>query len=229
MAISTAPDAVDARCKVLVVDDHPIVRQGLALLINQEKDLVVCVEAEEADGLLAKVAELRPDVVVLDITLRGPDGIDVLKSLRLDYPDLPVLVLSMHDEALYAERALRAGANGYVMKQEATETVLVALRRIMRGKIHVSPRIANRIAENLSPQVQAKSKTPSVEDLTEREIEVFRLIGAGHGTRRIATMLEVSIKTIESHQAHIKEKLGLGDARALIQRAIEWRLGVGPR
>jgi DNA-binding NarL/FixJ family response regulator len=228
MAIPSASNAIDTRCRVLVVDDHPIVRQGLALLINQENDLVVCGEAEEAEGLLGLIATLRPDIVVLDITLRGPDGIDVLKSLRIDYPDLPVLVLSMHDEALYAERALRAGANGYVMKQEATETVLVALRRIMRGEIHVSPRIANRIAENLSTQVQSKSRAPSVEDLTDRELEVFRLIGAGHGTRRIANLLEVSIKTIESHQAHIKEKLGLGDARALIQRAIEWRLGAGP-
>lgn len=228
MATPSTPNAVDARRRVLVVDDHPIVRQGLTLLINQEKDLVVCGEAEEAEGLPGMIATLRPDIVVLDITLRGPDGIDVLKSLRLDHPDLPVLVLSMHDEALYGERALRAGANGYVMKQEATETVLVALRRIMRGEIHVSPRIANRIAENMSPQVQSKTRAPSVEDLTERELEVFRLIGAGHGTRRIASLLEVSVKTIESHQAHIKEKLGLGDARALIQRAIEWRLGAGP-
>jgi DNA-binding NarL/FixJ family response regulator len=153
-----------------------------------------------------------------------------MKSIRGHFPDLPVLILSMHDEAVYAERALRAGANGYVMKQEATETVLVALRRILRGETHVSPRIATRIVQHLIPRASPRDRAASIDSLTDRELEVFRLIGDGYGTRRIASELNVSVKTIESHQAHIKEKLQLGDARALIQRAIEWRFAgpIGP-
>src|SRR5579864_649906 len=133
------------RKRIMVVDDHPIVRQGLALLINQEPDLVVCGEAEEAMGAMHVLASSRPDVVILDISLNGPDGIDVLKTIRLSHPSLPVLILSMHDESIYAERALRAGANGYIMKQEATQNVLVAVRRLLGGEIYVSARLANQM------------------------------------------------------------------------------------
>src|SRR6202142_1781825 len=207
--------------RILVVDDHPIVRQGLALLINREPDLVVCGEAEEATGAMHVLASARPDVLIVDISLNGPDGIDLLKNVRNAYPTLPVLILSMHDESIYAERALRAGANGYIMKQEATEKVLVALRRILAGEIYVSDRVGNHMLQHY---IRGASPLPqsSVAELTDRELEVFRLIGEGHGTRQIAEELHLSVKTIESYQAHIKEKLALRNARELLQHAIQW-------
>jgi DNA-binding NarL/FixJ family response regulator len=209
--------------RVFVVDDHPIVRQGLALLIDQEPDLVVCGAAEEAESALAAIADSRPDVLVLDISLPGPDGIDLLKTVRSIDPNLPVLVLSMHDEATYAERALRAGANGYIMKQEATENVLVALRRILRHELYLSERIASRMLRQIVSGAREAEQAP-IARLSDRELEVFRLIGAGLGTRQIAEDLRISIKTVESYQAHIKEKLELQSSRDLVQRAIEWRM-----
>jgi DNA-binding NarL/FixJ family response regulator len=202
------------------VDDHPIVRQGLTQLINQEPDLTVCGHAEDGNSALHAIAVHRPDIVVLDISLNGPDGFSVLKDIRLSHADLLVLVLSMHDESLYAERALRAGANGYIMKQEATEKVLQALRRIRGGEIYVSDRIAKRLLRQVisSP---APGKSP-MEALTDRELAVFRLIGKGRGTREIADDLHVSVKTVESYQAHIKEKLTLKNARELVQHAFQW-------
>src|SRR6202142_839782 len=191
--------AVPRKSRILVVDDHPIVRQGLALLINQEADLLVCGEAEEAMGAMHVLASSKPDIVIVDISLSGPDGLDLLKNIRNVYPTLPVLILSMHDESIYAERALRAGANGYIMKQEATEKVLVALRRILAGEIYVSDRIANKMLKHYI----TGSGTPrhsSIADLSDRELEVFRLIGEGHGTRQIAEELHLSIKTVESYQ-----------------------------
>ncbi len=211
------------KSRVLVVDDHPIVRQGLALMIDQEPDLEVCGEAEEAASALAAIAASRPDVVLLDISLPGPDGIEVLKAIRATDPSLPVLVLSMHDESVYAERALRAGANGYIMKQEATENVLVALRRILRREMYVSDRIASAMLRQIALGTGKPDQTP-IARLSDRELEVFRLIGEGHGTRRIADELHLSVKTVESYQAHIKEKFGLQSSRDLVQRAIEWRL-----
>jgi DNA-binding NarL/FixJ family response regulator len=212
------------KIKVFVVDDHPIVRQGLALLINREQDLVVCGEAEDAQSAMLSVNTVQPDIMVVDISLNGPDGLDLLKDVRMRHPDLPVLILSMHDESIYAERALRAGAQGYIMKQEATEKVLVALRRILSHEIYVSERIANRMLQRYigSPSSERPS---SVADLTDRELEVFRLIGEGHSTRQIAEELHISVKTVESYQAHIKEKLSLRSARELVQHAIQWSIG----
>ncbi len=209
--------------RVFVVDDHPIVRQGLALLIDQEPDLVVCGAAEEAGAALAMIADCRPDILVLDISLPGPDGIELLKTIRSTDPALPILVLSMHDETIYAERALRAGANGYIMKQEATENVLVALRRILRQEVYLSDRIASRMLRQLVSHQRGPGETP-IARLSDRELEVFRLIGGGLGTRQIAEELGLSVKTVESYQAHIKEKLGLQSSRDLVQRAIEWRM-----
>jgi len=214
------------RHRVFLVDDHPIVRQGLTLLINQQPDLVVCGEAESAWSVPAALATLNPDVMVLDISLNGPDGFDLLKNIRLSDAILPILVLSMHDEAIYAERALRAGANGYIMKQEATDTVLVAIRRILQREVYISDRIANRMLRQMVSKPSGQQE-PSIANLTDRELEVFRLIGDGHGTREIAATLHLSIKTVESYQAHIKEKLALPSARALVQRAIKWRIGIG--
>jgi DNA-binding NarL/FixJ family response regulator len=209
--------------RVLVVDDHPIVRQGLALMIDREPDLEVCGEAEEVVSALAAIAATRPDVVLLDISLPGPDGIEVLKAIRTSDPALPVLVLSMHDESVYAERALRAGANGYIMKQEATENVLVALRRVLRRELYVSDRIASSMLRQIASGTVKPEQAPMAR-LSDRELEVFRLIGEGHGTRRIAEELHLSVKTVESYQAHIKDKLALQSSRDLVQRAIEWRL-----
>jgi DNA-binding NarL/FixJ family response regulator len=209
--------------RILVVDDHPIIRQGLALMLNREADLVVCGEAEDATGAMLVMASARPDVLIVDISLNGPDGLDLLKNIRTTHPALPVLILSMHDESIYAERALRAGANGYIMKQEATEKVLVAIRRILNGEIYVSERIANKMLKHYITG-SSSLKNSSISDLSDRELEVFRLIGEGHGTRQIAEELHLSIKTVESYQAHIKEKLSLRSARELMQHAIQWNM-----
>jgi DNA-binding NarL/FixJ family response regulator len=208
---------------VFVVDDHPLLRQGLALLINQQQDLEVCGEAEEAQAAMEAIAKRRPDILIVDISLNGPDGLDLLKNIRASYPDLPVLILSMHDEAIYAERALRARANGYIMKQEATEKVLVAVRRILHGEVYLSDRMSNKMLQ------QYISGTPTtiqsrISALSDRELEVFCLIGEGHGTREIAEELHLSVKTVETYQAHIKEKLSLHSGRELIQHAIQWKL-----
>ncbi len=221
------PTAAIKKSKVLVVDDHPIVRQGLALLINRESDLMVCGEAEDARMAMQSIITDKPDIMVVDISLNGPDGLDLLKDIRTRYPELPVLILSMHDESIYAERALRAGAQGYIMKQEASEKVLLALRRILSNEIYVSERIANRMLQRYigSP---GEGRPSSVADLTDRELEVFRLIGEGHSTRQIAEQLHISVKTVESYQAHIKEKLSLRSARELVQHAIQWSLDEKP-
>src|SRR5580698_355394 len=156
---------------VYVVDDHPIVRQGLTLLINQEPDLTVCGEAEEMHSALSAIQAVRPDILIVDISLNGPDGLELLKNIRINSPRLPVLILSMHDESIYAERALRAGANGYIMKQEATEKVLVALRRILNGEMYVSEKIANSMLQHYV-HGGAPSPHSSISELTDRELEV---------------------------------------------------------
>jgi len=211
--------------RILIVDDHPIVRQGLALLINRETDLAVCGDAEEAGSALRRIEELKPDLVVVDISLNGPDGLDLLKNIRAREPNLPVLILSMMDELLYAERGLRAGANGYIMKQQATEQVLVAIRRILDGEIYLSERMANKMLHLFVGGGSPTEQSSPMADLTDRELEVFRLIGEGHGTRQIADELHLSIKTVESYQAHIKDKLLLKNGRELVQRAIQWHVG----
>lgn len=210
------------KCKVFLVDDHPIVRQGLALFIEREPDLMVCGEAEDANSALQAIRDAAPDFVILDISLNGPDGLELLKTLRMRYPNLPALVLSMHDESVYAERALRAGANGYIMKQEAADKVITAIRHILGGDVYLSDNLTKRMLQqfvngSISPR-------DPLAKLSDRELEVFRLIGAGHGTRQIADELHVSTKTVESYQAHIKEKLALRNARELVQHAVEWSL-----
>jgi DNA-binding NarL/FixJ family response regulator len=212
--------AQSGKAKVFLVDDHPIVRQGLGLLINREPDLAVCGEAEDAPSALQRMASAQPDLMVIDISLDGPDGLELLKTIRLKEPILPVLILSMHDESTYAERSLRAGANGYIMKQEATERVLVAIRRILEGKVYLSERLTNKMLEQFVHGAGSSKNNP-LTTLSDRELEVYRLIGAGHGTRQIADELHVSVKTVESYQAHIKEKLSLRNARELVQHAIE--------
>jgi DNA-binding NarL/FixJ family response regulator len=223
--MSTKPKEESAarKTRIFIVDDHPIVREGLSLMMNREPDLMVCGEAEEATGALQAITAAKPDFLIVDISLSGPDGLDLVKSIRARYPSLPVLILSMHDESIYAERALRAGANGYIMKQEATEKVLVAVRRILTQKVYVSDRIANRMLQQYIKGSVSETQSP-IADLSDRELEVFRLIGEGHGTRKIAEELHLSVKTVESYQAHIKEKLSLKNGRELVQRAIQWSI-----
>lgn len=193
------------------------------MLINREPDLVVCGEAEEGAAAMKAIAAARPDIMIADISLNGPDGLEMLKNIRILYPELPVLILSMHDEAIYAERALRARANGYIMKQEATDQVLVAVRRILDGEIYLSNRMANKLLQQYMSggTIEADSRLAA---LSDRELEVFRLIGEGQGTRQIADALHLSMKTVESYQAHLKEKLSLRTGRELMQFAIQWKL-----
>jgi DNA-binding NarL/FixJ family response regulator len=217
MSIATLSCSVKRR--VLLVDDHPIVREGMALLINREADLEVCAAAEESNAALEAIDTLRPDLAIVDISLPGRDGLELLKLIRAKDPQVPVLILSMHGETTYAERALRAGANGYIMKQEATEKVLVAIRRILNREIYVSEQIANRMLRHLAG-AQDRDRSP-LDGLSDRELEVFRRMGEGQSTRQIAEELHLSVKTIETHQARLKEKLSLRSSRELVQYSIE--------
>lgn len=211
------------RKTVLVIDDHPLLRQGLAMLINQQTDLEVCCEAEEGHAALNCIASKKPDIVILDISLKGPDGLELLKTIRTIAPDLPVLVLSMHDEAIYAERALRARANGYIMKQEAPERVLVAVRRILNGEVYLSDAMSKKMLQQYIDGAPSLLQS-RIATLSDRELEVFCRIGEGRATREIAEGLHLSVKTVETYQAHIKEKLGLRSGRELIQHAIQWKI-----
>jgi len=208
--------------RILLVDDHPIVRQGLAELIDAEKDLTVCGTADSMNSALENMVGLKPDLVVVDISLKGSNGIELLKNIKVRYPKMRVLMLSMHDEGLYAIRALRAGASGYIMKQEATEKVIEAARKVLNGEIYLSEKMEKKMMQQLVGGRTARTGSP-LEDLSDRELEVFNLIGQGKGTRQIAEELHLSIKTVESHRAHIKEKLGLKSATELVQHAIQWR------
>jgi DNA-binding NarL/FixJ family response regulator len=212
---------------VFIVDDHPLLRQGLALLVNREPDLAVCGEAEEAQTAMKEIAAKKPDILIADISLNGPDGLDLLKNLRTLYPGLPVLILSMHDESIYAERALRARANGYIMKAEATEKVLVAVRRILGGDIYLSDRMANKLLHQYISGASADMHS-RLSALSDRELEVFRLIGEGRSTRQIAEKLHLSVKTVETYQAHIKDKLSLHSGRELVQHAIQSNISDKP-
>jgi len=216
------PKQVDeGKTKILIVDDHPIVRQGLAELINHEQDLTVCGQAEDALEALRIIKELKPNMVIVDISLKETSGLELIKDIGAQYANLPVLALSMHDESLYAERALRAGAKGYIMKAEATENVVTAIHKVLSGQIYVSDKMAAKMVRKLvssEPQVGASA----IEHLSDRELEVFHLIGQGYGTRQISERLHLSVKTIETYRAHIKEKLNLVDASELLQYAIQW-------
>jgi len=210
-----------AKRNVLLLEDHPIVRQGLEQMINHEPDLHVCGTAEDAEKALAEIESLRPDLLLLDISLQGANGLEVLKLVRERHPELRVLILSMHDERLYAMRALGAGAAGYVMKQEATENVLTAIRRVLDGDVYLSAQMERKSMQQFVGRRAIPKGTP-LEDLSKRELEVFELIGRGQRTKQIAEALHVSVKTVESHRQHIKEKLGLSNGQELVQHAIQW-------
>ncbi len=205
--------------KILVLDDHPIVRQGLMQLLSQQVGLEVCGEAANAEQAYAAIEAIKPDVVVVDISLDGPNGIEFIKSAKEQYPNLLFLVHSMHDETLYAERALRAGARGYIMKQEAPDKVVTAIRRILGGQIYMSDVMTERMLEQRYNGV-SENLLP-MEALSDRELEVFQLIGRGETTNQIAKLLHRSIKTVETYRARIKEKLNLKDNMQLIRHAMQ--------
>lgn len=211
----------NSRVPVFIVDDHPIVRQGLLQLINKEPDLVVCGEAESAQEAMSAIEKCHPEVVIVDISLGGTSGIELIKNIKIRFPRLLILVHSFHDETIYAERLLRAGASGYIMKQEATEHVLSAIRRVLAGEIYLSARMGAKMMQQLVGGKNSMSRSP-IDRLSDRELEVFRLIGQGKGTREIAEKIHLSVKTIESHRAHIKEKLNLKNSNELVLHAIQW-------
>ncbi|MHC4719770.1 MAG: response regulator [Planctomycetota bacterium] len=209
------------KTQIVIVDDHPIVRQGLAELINHEGDLVVCGQAEDAPEAMGVIKALKPDMVIVDISLKETSGMELIKDISVQYPNLLILALSMHDESLYAERALRAGAKGYIMKAEATEHVVTAIRKVLSGQIYLSDRMTAKLIHKLVGG-RTEVGASAIDSLSDRELEVFHLIGQGHGTRQIGEKLYLSVKTIETYRAHIKEKLNLADAAELLQYAIRW-------
>ena len=215
--------AVTAKQKnrIFIVDDHPIVRKGLAQLINQEEDLLICGEADNAETALEALKKVKPDLAIVDISLRGIDGFELTKLIRARFDNIPVLVISMHDESLFAERALRVGARGYIMKQEAIEKMMEAIRKVLRGELYVSERVSANIVKRFVDG-KAEGVSSPEELLSDREMEVFQLIGQGFGTRQIADQLHVSVKTVETYRANIKEKLNLKNATELMKHAVHW-------
>lgn len=216
------PDpAADSRKRILVVDDHPFMRAGLAQLIDRQPDMVVCCEAGNPAEGLQKAQASRPDLVLSDITMPGRSGAEFIKDLHALQPDLPVLVISMHDESIYAERMLRAGARGYIMKEAGGVALLAAVRQVLRGEVYVSAKLSARLLENLTGSRPRGSSSP-IAKLSDREFEVFQLIGQGRSTGDIAAELHLSSKTVDVHRANIKAKLGLKDSTALVRHAVRW-------
>ncbi len=209
------------KTRLFIVDDHPMLRQGLAQLINNEPDLIVCGEAEDAARALDAINALKPDLALVDISLTGRNGLELIKDIQAMHPGLPVLVLSMHDESLYAERVLRAGGRGYIMKQEGGKKLMQAIRLVLSGQVYVSEKMSARILEIFSGH-RARTGTSPIEQLTDREFEVFQMIGQGRGTRQIAEALHLSVKTVEVHRLHIKDKLSIADAPSLVRHAVRW-------
>src|SRR6185312_2896403 len=207
--------------RVLIVDDHPMMRQGLAQLIDNELDLKVVAEADTGGQGLDIAVQQKLDLAVLDISMPDRNGLELIKDIRAVKPDLPILIVSMHDEALYAERVLRAGARGYIMKQEGGKKLLQAIHQVLTGQIYVSEKMSARILETFSGHRTEQSASP-VARLSDREFEVFQLIGQGKGTKEIAQHLKLSVKTVEVHRAKIKEKLSLQTATDLVRYAVRW-------
>lgn len=216
----SAPSAptVEKR-RVFIVDDHPIVRQGLVQLISSEADLTVSGQGEDAFGSLRAIRQNKPNLVLVDVSLKDSDGIELLKELRAQDAQLPVLVLSMHDESLYAERALRAGARGYIMKQEAPQVLLGAIRAVLSGQVYVSEAMGAKLLQRMVGGKKPGGDLP-MDRLTDRELEIFRMIGAGSSVKEIADKLFLSVKTVEAHREHIKQKLGLKSSADLLRFAI---------
>ena len=210
------------RRQVFLVDDHTILREGLATLINQSDDLQICGEASTSEEALDRIPQTKPDLVVVDLSLPDSGGMELLRLLKLRHPEIPALVLSMHDESVYAKRALRAGAKGYIMKQEAITEVQVAIRRVLEGGLYLSRRVSDWLVQSAVQSRGGGRESHPINGLSDREFEVFEMIGRGLGTTEIAKQLHLSVKTIETYQAKLKEKLDLSDARELFQFALRW-------
>jgi DNA-binding NarL/FixJ family response regulator len=209
------------RARILLVDDHPLVRERLAEIINREADLIISGEAEDRQEALDAILAKPPDLVIVDLTLKNSDGLELIKDVRVRWPRMRMLVVSMHDESLYAERVIRAGAMGYITKQEATRKILLAIRRVLSGSIYLNEKIANRILTRLTDHADPITGTPT-ELLTDREFQVFELTGRGLNTHDIADRLNIAVKTVETYRSRIKEKLKVKDASELLQFAITW-------
>jgi DNA-binding NarL/FixJ family response regulator len=220
-ATKAPASAQPVRRRVLLVDDHPFMRSGLAQLIGSQADLVVGGEAGSPVEALRELARASADLVLTDLTMPGRSGVEFIKDLRAARPDLPILVVSMHDETIYAERVLRAGAQGYIMKEAGGDSLLAAIRQVLAGQVYVSSRMSAAILGGLSGRRPRGSSSP-IETLSDREFEVFKLIGRGRGTKEMAGQLHISPKTVDVHRARIKEKLGLADMPALIRHAVRW-------
>lgn len=210
------------KIKVFLVDDHPLVREWLTNLIQQQPDLTVCGEAEDAPHALQAIAVAKPAVAIVDISLKSGSGIELIKDLKALHPDVAIIVLSMHDERLYAERALRAGARGYIMKSETAKKVILVIRLVLTGKIYLSESLTALFAEKFVDGGLPASGS-LVEQLSDRELETFQLLGKGYETRVVAEMMKVSMKTVQAHCAHIKEKLKLTNAAELLREAVRWQ------
>ena len=212
---------VPRKSRVFIVDDHPLVREGLTNLINAQDDVMVCGEAKDSSEAIDGIAKERPEVAVIDISLANESGLELIKNLVRQFPQVALIVLSMHDEALYAERALRAGARGYVMKHETSKSVLASIRQVLGGGLYVSERIANRIALRLTSSRRPVASSP-VERLSDRELEIFRLLGQGRSPSEIARDLNLSLKTVQAYCARAKEKFGITSLTELLRAAIQW-------
>jgi DNA-binding NarL/FixJ family response regulator len=219
---------MENKIKVLLVDDHPLVREGLVNMINQQPDLIVCGEAENEAQALESIGKVRPDVAVIDITLENGSGLELLKSIKACNINVKCLVLSMHDESVYAERALHAGARGYIMKREAGKKVIAGIHAVYAGQLFVSEKIAGVMAEKFVGGKAPSSASP-VDLLSDRELQVFELLGRGQGTRQISESLHVGFKTVQAYQARIKEKLQLANATELMRAAIRWNESKGEK
>lgn len=207
--------------KIYLVDDHPLMRKGLAMTIDNEVGFEVCGQAESAEDALNEILELKPDAAVIDISLPGMNGIELVKNLLHQQPKLKILIVSRHDEELYAERAIRAGAKGYLMKLEAVEVLISAIKQILNGNLYLSDKIGNKLLMKMASGNSASSDNP-LDLLSDRELEVFELTGKGHSTKEIGKKLHISVKTVESHRANIKDKLQLDTANELMRHAVRW-------
>lgn len=211
----------DRKHKIMIVEDHPVFRMGLCELINQEDDMVVCGQADDAGKAFEEIPRFKPDMVIVDISLKGRDGIDLVREVKRYYKDLPILVLSMHDESRFAERSLVAGAKGYIMKRETSSSIVEAVRCVLNGKIYLSEKIKGELLDRFATGAHPCIGTP-IHRLTDRELEVFRLLGRGLSTNEIAKKLSLSVKTIGTYRERIKEKLNLRHASELIRHAMLW-------
>ena len=213
--------------RIFLIDDHPVVRQGLATLLNQQSDLEVCGEADDAAGALTAIAAAKPDVALVDLSLKTSSGLELVKDLVIQHPTVRVVVLSMYDELIYAERVMRAGASGYVMKRETNNNLLAAIRRVTAGGVFLSERVMAMIAEKMGTPKRLRGES-IVDQLSDRELEVFRLMGRGRSTAQIAEEMRISIKTVQAYHARMKEKLGLKNATELLRAAVRWEAADEP-